>query len=281
MLSASDPDLAALQEQFEQQGYVLLSGFLEAEVIQNARSELAKLVDQHARKLLAEGKITDPLEDEPFETRMARLYESCLDDAPKLFRRELHRAGLFPVFFSPRLLDTVEAFLGPEIRLYPNYTARPKLPEWEGTLVLWHQDGGYTHGQQVEALRMLNVWAPLVPARVENGCMQFIPGTHKLGVVPHQQRPHYLEIAREYLEPRLDRAVPIEVAPGDVILFHNLLFHQGLPNHSRAIRWSLDWRYQDATQPTLRAERGHVARSHRDPASAVKNAAEWASLSFV
>jgi phytanoyl-CoA hydroxylase len=281
MHSASDRDLAALQRQFEQQGYILLSGFLEAEVIQSARSELAMLVDRHAQRLLAEGKITDPLEDEPFETRMARLYESCLDEAPRLFRRELHRAGLFPVFFSPRLLDTVEAFLGPEIRLYPNYTARPKLPEWEGTLVLWHQDGGYTQGQQVEALRMLNVWAPLVPARVENGCMQFIPGTHKLGVVPHEQRPHYLEIAPEYLEPRLDQAVPIELDPGDLILFHNLLFHQGLPNHSRTIRWSLDWRYQDATQPTLRAERGRIARSHRDPASAVKSAAEWASLSFV
>jgi ectoine hydroxylase-related dioxygenase (phytanoyl-CoA dioxygenase family) len=280
MLSPSDLDLAVLQKQFEQQGYVVLHGFLEAEVIESARSELAKLVDQHARKLLADGKITDALEDEPFETRLARLHERCLDEAPKLFRRELHVAGLFPVFFDPRLLDTVEAFLGSEIRLYPNYTARPKLPEWEGTLVLWHQDGGYTPGQ-VEGLRMLNVWAPLVPARVENGCMQFIPGTHKLGVVPHEQRPHYLEIAAEYLEPRLDQAVPIEVDPEDVILFHNLLFHQGLPNHSRAIRWSLDWRYQDATQPTLRPEQGHIARSRCDPASVVKNAEEWASRSFV
>ena len=265
--------------QFDQQGCVILKGFLEPDVIQGARSELAKLVDQHARKLLAEGKIADAREDEPFETRLARLYENCLDQAPKSFRRELHLAGLFPVFFHPRLLDQVEAFLGPEIRLYPNYTARPKLPEWEGTLVLWHQDGGYTQGQ-VEALRMLNVWTPLVRARVENGCMQFIPGTHKLGVVPHEQRRHYLEIAREYLEPRLDQAVAIEVDPGDVVLFHNLLFHRGLPNHSRAIRWSLDWRYQDATQPTLRAERGHIARSCRDPASVVSSAAEWARLTF-
>ena len=111
--------------------------------------------------------------------------------------------------------------------------------------------------------------------------MQFIPGTHKLGIVPHEQRLHYLEITREYLEPRLDQAVPIEVDPGDVVLFHNLLFHQGLPNHSGTIRGSLDWRYQDASQPTLRAERGHMARSRCDPASVVKSAEEWASRSFV
>jgi ectoine hydroxylase-related dioxygenase (phytanoyl-CoA dioxygenase family) len=272
-------DLDRLRTLLDQHGYVILRGFLEAEILAGARGELAKLVDQHARKLIAAGKITKALNDEPFETRLARLYQNCLGDAPKLFRPELHLAGLFPVFFHPRLLDIVEALLGPEIRLYPNYTARPKLPEWEGTRVLWHQDGGYTRGQ-VEALRMVNVWAPLVPARAENGCMQFIPGSHQLGAVPHEQRPHYLEIAREYLEPRLDQAVPIEADPGNVILFHNLLFHQGLPNHSRTIRWSLDWRYQDATQPTMRPEQGHIARSRSDPASAVKSAAEWVGLTF-
>jgi ectoine hydroxylase-related dioxygenase (phytanoyl-CoA dioxygenase family) len=272
-------DLGRLRQQFERQGYFILRGFFEQEMLQAARPELSTLVDQHAARLLAEGKIADAMASEPFETRLARLYENCLTEAPKLFRRELHLPGLFPLFFHPRLLDLIEAFLGPEIRLYPNYSVRPKLPEWQGTLVLWHQDGGYTSGE-VEALRMINCWAPLVPTRVENGCMRFIPGTHRLGVVPHEQRPHYLEIAQEYLEPRLDQAVPIEVDPGDVVLFHNLLFHQGLPNHSRTIRWSLDWRYQDATQPTMRAERGHIARSRRDPASAVRSEEEWAGLSF-
>src|SRR5207247_8645315 len=117
-------------------------------------------------------------------------------------------------------------------------------------------------------------------ARVENGCMQFVPGSHHFGPVPHESREHYLQIRADYLEPHLSRAVPIEVDPGDVVLFHNLLFHQGLPNRSRTIRWSLDWRYQDATQPTLRAERGHIARSCRDPASVVSSAAEWARLTF-
>src|SRR5690606_13231277 len=104
--------------------------------------------------------------------------------------------------FNAHVLDHVETLIGGEIRLYPNYTARPKLPDWEGTLVLWHQDGGYTEqipGQaatgNVDRLRMVNVWSPLVPATAANGCMQFIPGTHKLGVVPHVKKEHYLEIA--------------------------------------------------------------------------------------
>ena len=57
---------------------------------------------------------------------------------------------------------------------------------------------------------------------------------------------HYLEIAPETLVGHEACAVSIETDPGDVILFHNLLFHQGLPNRSDTIRWGLDWRHQDA-----------------------------------
>lgn len=279
-------DMETTLRTFEEQGYVILRGVIEPAAVQAARIEMEALVEEHAAKLLAAGRIGDPLKGEPFETRLYRLYENCLDIAPKSFRRELHRPGLFPVFFHPKVLDVVETFLGGEIRLYPNYTTRPKFPEWEGTQVLWHQDGGYTErvanqdDGAVADLRMVNVWTPLVPARVANGCMQFIPGTHKLGVVPHTKKQHYLEIADEVLRPRLAQAVDIELDPGDVVLFHNLLFHQGQPNHTRTIRWSLDWRYQDAAQPTLRKQSGHVARSRRDPGRAVGSADQWARLTF-
>jgi hypothetical protein len=286
-MQAAELDMPRLKDLFSREGYVILNGAFEPDVLRDVRAEIAKLVDLHASKLLASGKIKSLFLDEPFETRLFRLYERCLDQAPKLFRAELHGAGLYPLFFHPKVLDVVETILGGEICLYPNYSARPKLPDWEGTQVLWHQDGGYTEqmktaeGSSVEELRMANIWTPLVPARVENGCMQFVPGTHKFGTVPHVQKEHYLEIAPEHLGPRVERAVNIELDPGDVVLFHNMLFHQGLPNRSKSIRWSLDWRYQDATQPTMRKEKGHIARSRKHPEAAVQSPAQWASLSFI
>lgn len=274
-----------LREQFNDQGYVRLLDFLDASVVAQARCAMEELVEQAAQRLVAAGTIENLLEDEPFDTRFFRLYEQHLDDAPKSFRRELHLAGLFDLFFNPGLLDVVEVLLGPEIRLYPNYTARPKFPEWKGTEVLWHQDGGYTERgsgskEGVELQRMVNVWSPLVPARVENGCMQFVPGTHKLGTVPHESREYYLEIAQGSLDPYVKSAIDVELDPGDVVLFQNLLFHRGQPNHSDSIRWSFDWRYQDATQPTLRKEEGHIARSRSNPDRAVKSADEWVNLTF-
>jgi len=278
-------DTEKIRQQFDDQGYVIFKGFLGQDVVHKARSGVERLVDQLAEKLLAAGKIPHLFKDEPFATRLFLLYKDHLDDMPKVLRRELHLPEFFYLFFHPRLLDLVEIVIGGEIRLYPNYSCRPKLPEWEGTEVLWHQDGGYTlkpgiSDKEVEALRMVNVWTPLVPARVENGCMQFIPGTHKLGNVRHERRKYYLEIADEYLKPRVHQAIDIELDPGDVVVFHNLLFHRGQPNRSQGIRWSFDWRYQDATQDTLRAEVGHLARSRRHPASAVQSAEEWARLTY-
>ena len=270
---------AAARTQLAEQGYLILRGFLTPAILEEACSAINELVDQQAERLVTTGKRRDRLEAEPFATRLLKLYTERMAEAPVLFRPQLHLAGLFPLFFNPALLDLVETVLGGEIRLYPNYSVRPKYPDLAATEVLWHQDGGYTEGD-VGDLRMVNVWTPLVPARVANGCMQFIPGTHKLGPVPHERRQYYLEIASAVLDAHRDRAINIELDPGDVVLFHNLLFHRGLPNHSPEIRWSADWRYQDATQSTLRKEHGHLARSRQQPAAAVQSAAQWASLSF-
>ncbi len=270
---------AAGRTQFKEEGYLILRGFLTPTILADAQGAINELVSQHAERLVAAGKRTDRLDDAPFSLRLLKLYEHNLDEAPVIFRPQLHLPGLFPLFFHPGLLDLVESVLGGEIRLYPNYSVRPKYPDLAATEVLWHQDGGYTEGN-VADLRMVNVWTPFVPARVANGCMQFIPGTHTLGPVSHERRQYYLEIAASVLDAHRERAVNIELDPGDLVLFHNLLFHRGLPNHKPEIRWSADWRYQDATQSTLRKENGHLARSRRHPEATVQSAAAWASLSF-
>ncbi len=275
-------DEAGMKEAFLSEGYVILKKFFNQSVLDGVRTELEKLVELEAEKLISAGKITDPFVDVPFDTRIARLYDGHMDDAPTSFRPELHGPLLFDLFFHKHLLDVIQIFLGNEIRLYPNYTSRPKFPDWEGTLVLWHQDGGYTAqaAEGVEELKMVNVWAPLVPATVENGCMQFIPGTHRLGVVPHEKRHYYLEIAQDELDLRLDQAVDVVTDPGDVVLFHNLMFHCGLPNTTETVRWSMDWRYQDATQSTMRKQVGHLARSLVSPDEVVSSREDWASRIF-
>jgi phytanoyl-CoA hydroxylase len=285
-------DLAVMEQEFQQQGYTILRGLLSQQVVDGVRSDMERWVASQAEQLLAAGVISDDYDRQPFELRLAKLFAEHMDRAPKSLRQELHWEGMYGLFFSPAVLDAVERLLGiGEIRLYPNYTVRPKFPDDPATEVLWHQDAGYTasgqHGrdkdsedEQVERLRMVNVWTPLVPARRANGCMQFVPGTHRIGLATHERRDHYLEISAAEIAAREAGAVDIECDPGDVILFSNMLFHRGLPNHTDTIRWSCDWRYQDASQSTMRAERGHLARSQAHPNQVVSSATQWASLSF-
>ena len=276
-------------DRYDTTGFVILKGFYPDRVVAAARDAADELVERFAKRLKASGRISRDHAGASFETRLARLCEDVPDEAPHIFRKELHLVGMYDVFFYPPLLDIVESLMGEELRLYPNYSIRPKLPGHAPTLVLWHQDGGYTYkvhrdgdhsAETVDALRMINVWSPLVPAREDNGCMQFIPGTHRIGMARHEDREFYLEISQEDLAPYVDQAVSIELDPGDIVLFHNMLYHQGLPNRSGQVRWSMDWRYQDARQSTLRSTRGHLARSHLNPGEVVRDADDWTSRVF-
>ena len=267
------------QEQFARDGYFILRGLLTPECLAGVQRECEVLVEEVAGRLLAEGWISQTFAEASFETRMMKLYQTLPEESPTTFRQELHRAGFFGLFAHPALLELAQAHLGPEIRLYPNYSVRPKLPDNPRTEVLWHQDAGYTVGE-AQVLRMMNVWTPLVPARVENGCMQFVPGSHRQGVVAHQKETYYLKISDAVMGPVEAQAVNIEVDPGDVVVFSNLLFHRGLPNRVPQVRWSLDFRYQDATQPTMRPTQGHLLCSQAHPEGVVRDAAHWAQLKF-
>lgn len=274
-------------EQFDREGYVVLRGLFPAAVVTAVREELARIVDDEARRLLEAGKIRDPCAHEPVETRLARLYAQAMDVPLKNFlRSEVHRPAFYRLFFNPEILDLVHPRLGPEIRLYPNYTIQPKLPGWANGVYAWHQDGGYTFHYQkggytpddVNSQRMVNVWTSFVPSVEQNGCLCYIPRSHRRGLLPHVLVGTMLEVAEDLLRPLLPSAVTVETDPGDAVLFHNLVIHGSLPNRSAGVRWSASFRYQDATQPTLRRMEGYLASSKARPRDVVGSAEEWARL---
>jgi len=49
---------------------------------------------------------------------------------------------------------------------------------------------------------------------------------------------------------------------GDVMIFNQYTYHRGLPNvHPKTVRWTLDFRYQNANHGTLRGEKGFLLNS--------------------
>lgn len=56
-------------------------------------------------------------------------------------------------------------------------------PPFDGAATPWHQDQAY-HDPTLQ-YRNFTIWMPLDNVTIENGCMQYVPGSHKLDVLPH------------------------------------------------------------------------------------------------
>ncbi|EDQ90186.1 uncharacterized protein MONBRDRAFT_24730 [Monosiga brevicollis MX1] len=225
---------------------------------------------------------------------------------PTLFHSELHLLQLFDLFCGRDLLEMMLAITGAdELRLLPSYTIRPKMPHLESHNLPWHQDGGLDeHGQPqtrdiadlLEAFglhdgyfRTINCWAPLVQANKAAGCLRFIPQSHRQGLLSHLELSqtanggpkHPTQVEPGIMAELEPHAVDIETSPGDLVLFSNLLVYSDQLNERQGyVRWSAEWRYQDAeqvaaTEPGL----GHIVRSLIDIDNEIQSPQEWALAS--
>jgi len=147
----------------------------------------------------------------------------------------------FALATHPRLLDVVEAILGPDLLLY-NATYIVKEPH-TASHVSWHQDltyWGLSHDDQV------SVWLALSPATAESGCMRMIPGSHKAGVFEHElteDASNVLLSGQTVRGVEEARAVMCTLAPGQASLHHGWTLHASMPNRSDDRRIGLNLQY--------------------------------------
>ena len=117
--------MSALTQQqlafFREEGYLLVDQAIDRVVFQPLRAELADGIDAFARAALADGRLSDAHEDEPFKRRL-HLLASQLDDPDPLLavgRGKLRTPGMFQIYTCSALLDMVESVIGPEILAHP------------------------------------------------------------------------------------------------------------------------------------------------------------------
>ena len=105
----------------------------------------------------------------------------------------------------------------------------------------WHQDYGYWYQNGVLFPDLTSVSIAVDKATRENGCLQVIRGSHKMGRVDHvlagDQAGADMERVTECLK-RLE-LVHVEMEPGDALFFHANLLHRSDQNKSDKPRWSM------------------------------------------
>lgn len=142
----------------------------------------------------------------------------------------------------PAVLDAVEDLIGPNIRLF-HLSVWPKNPH-EPTYINWHQDATY-FGLDPEI--QVTAWVALSDAPIEAGCMEMVPGTHRLGQLHHAEN-HSNNIL---LSKGQTVDVPFErketefmpVKAGQMSMHHTHVIHASGPNNTDFRRVGLGFSY--------------------------------------
>jgi len=153
---------------------------------------------------------------------------------------------LFPwvdeIVHAPEILDAVEDLIGPDIRLF-HLTVWPK-DAGSGAYVSWHQDATYF---ALEPACHVTAWVALTDAPVEAGCMEVVPGSHRLGQMRHadMQDTENLLSRGQTLVADVDRSKTafMPVKAGQFSLHHTHLVHNSRPNRSNDRRIGLGISY--------------------------------------
>ena len=255
---------------YNAEGYLVLPDLLGETDMAAPRAAMMDKTSEIAAALREQGLIEDTFEDEPFESRLARLFEGLTNADFLQFGRGWRDRlpGYFHLMSNPKILDAVESLIGPELFSNPVYNVRPKVPGVAAGAVPWHQDKSYW--PDANANPVITVWIPLVDSTLENGCLHLIPGTHKKRAVAHGSEDYsgtgYLEIAPETIAKRKKEIIPLPMKAGSAVLFNDRLIHSSTPNRARTVRWSVDLRYQPTDQDPMRPHGiGFLARSNQHP----------------
>ena len=140
---------------------------------------------------------------------------------------------------SRRVVDSMEQLLGDEVYHYHSKLSakEPKVGgAWE-----WHQDYGYWYQNGCLFPDLASVFIALDPATRENGCLQLLRGSHRMGRVEHGRFGSQTGADPERVEAAMQRMerVYCEMAPGDAIFFHGNTLHSSDANLSDKPRWGL------------------------------------------
>ncbi len=206
---------------FDENGYVVIRGFFSADEINPLRAAYDALV-----------KETE--EENDGQKRGQMIQRSGLATTHETWRENSYLQAI--VQAGRELLGTDIDFWYDQIIMKPagNSGSTP-----------WHQDAGYWAGDspriKLANERGITCWLALSEVTALHGCMQFIPGSHRGGLVDHVSAAHRSAIsgAREAIGVDESRAVRITMHPGDLSFHHSRTLHYTTGNEAKTPRCGL------------------------------------------
>ena len=197
--------------------------------------------------------------------RIGDLYEVDEDYRTAPDRNVFHFLGAWlideafhDVLFHPAITVKLAQLLGVEHVRFWHDQVFYKPPRHPG-VVTWHQD--YSYWTRSTPAGHVTCWIGLDGSTVENGCLHYVPGSHRWGLLPRISLTKNMDAVKDYLTPEQAAAFrpePMILKAGECTFHHSHTVHGSYGNRSDAPRRAVvlnfmkpDTRSADGTNPLL------------------------------
>ena len=217
---------------FHKDGYVIIKGLLDREEIEKLYQ--TTIVDQVIRE-----NALDLNDQSGKKTRLTLWFKPGNDLYSLLIR-------------SNRMVNSVAKLLDSEAPVCHFHTKLMQKEPRVGGAWEWHQDFGYWYKNQfLFPDQLVSVMIALTTATRENGCIQVIKGSHKMGRVNHGFKGEQVGADMTMVNHALNTMehIYVELEPGDALFFHSNILHRSEANLSDHPRWSLISCYNSLSNP--------------------------------
>lgn len=201
--------------EFKTKGFLLLPQFADHKLC----DEIRLLCEKHLKQQTG-----------PIESEEEYLQKKSASKTIRRLRQAYERESLFEQWMTdPQMRPVLEQLLGEkgQLLLAHHNSIMTKLPH-VSSVTSWHQDLRYWH---YENDNLVSVWLSLGDEYLENGLLEFIPGTHTMKFSPEQfdEKLSFRDDLPQNQE-LISKRVHFDLHKGDVVLFHAKTLHAASKN---------------------------------------------------
>lgn len=201
-------------EAYHRDGYLIVPGLYDAKRVRQWKASMQEALMAEPEKISSGVRVWFPSKDFPH--------------------------ALLGAMTDKLLTQILRQLIGPSIEFL---SAKALIKDQETTLATpWHIDWFYWHGTP-----KTSIWIALDDATVENGCLRFVPGSHRLTFC--EKHDDASQFNHRILDQEL-AGLPVETIAcrrGDAVFFCDRLVHGSHPNTSGENRWALIPTYRNGS----------------------------------
>jgi len=208
---------------FHENGYLAGVQILDDQQVETLRAELALL--------------TNP--KQPGNELFYEYHSNESSDASRVLFHALGAwriaPGFHDILWHPAFLVPASQLLGGAVRFWHDQLFCK--PSHHGGVVAWHQD--YSYWTRTQPMQHLTCWIGLDDATSDNGCLQYVPKSHRWNLLPRTDLAGNMDAIQSVLteeQKQQFKPVAIELKKGQCAFHHPLLLHGSYENRTERQR---------------------------------------------